>query len=308
VRVDIEAPDEEDAAEPEGRNIPAGVVVDYWLKDAPGPNEKVTLELFDGDTLLRSYSNEKPAPLEDLKEQAAQEELRKDRDKPLEPKAGVNRLVWDLRIMKPTLVPKSVFNEGTKKPPKVAPGAYTVRLTVAGKTYTQPIELKPHPGVSATAADLKAQHDLLKAIRDQLSETHATVLEIRDTRQQVEEIGARAARLGKGDALAKQAAALAGRLTAVEEELTNPLIVADEDDLNYEPKLDHDWVYLSAVVASADARPTATSVQYFELLKGRLDAVKAEYKAILDTGVKDFNRAVAEAKIPPVAPAPKIER
>ena len=62
VRVDIEAPDEEDAPEPEGRNIPAGVVVDYWLKDAPGPNEKVTLEFFDGDTLLRSYSNEKPAP------------------------------------------------------------------------------------------------------------------------------------------------------------------------------------------------------------------------------------------------------
>jgi len=190
----------------------------------------------------------------------------------------------------------------------VAPGAYTVRLTVGDKTYTQPIELKPHPGVSATAADLKAQHDLLKAIRDQLSETHATVLEIRDTRQQVEEIGARAARLGKGDALAKQAAALTARLTAVEEELTNPLIVADEDDLNYEPKLDHDWVYLSAVVASADARPTASSVQYYGLLKARLDAVKAEYKAILDTGVKDFNRAVAEAKIPPVAPAPKIER
>ena len=308
VRVDIEARDEEDAPEPEGRNIPAGVAVDYWLKDAPGPNDRVTLEFFDGDTLLRSYSNEKPAPLEDLKEQAAQEELRKDRDKPLEPKAGINRLVWDLRIMKPTLVPKAVFNEGTKKPPKVAPGAYTVRLTASGKTYTQPIELKPHPGVSATAADLKAQHDLLKSIRDQLSETHATVLEIRDTRQQVEEIGARAARLGKGDALAKQAAVLAGRLTAVEEQLTNPLIVADEDDLNYEPKLDHDWVYLSAVVASADAKPTASSVQYYGLLKGRLDAVKAEYRTILDTGVKDFNRAVAEAKIPPVAPAPKTER
>jgi photosystem II stability/assembly factor-like uncharacterized protein len=308
VRMDIAKHDEEDAPEPEGKNIPAGVVVDYWLKDAPGPNEKVTLEFFDGDTVLRSYSNEKPAPLEDLKEQAAQEELRKDKDKPLEPKAGVNRLVWDLRINKPTLVPKAVFNEGTKNPPKVAPGAYSVRLTAGDKTYTQPIELKPHPAVSATGADLKAQHDLLKAIRDRLSETHATVLEIRDTRQQVEEIGARAARLGKGDALAKQAAALAGRLTAVEEQLTNPLIVADEDDLNYEPKLDHDWVYLSGIVASADAKPTPSSVEYYGLLKAKLDAVRAEYKTILDTGVKDFNRAVAEAKIPPVAPAPKIER
>ena len=308
VRMNIEAPGEEEAPEPEGRNIPAGVVVDYWLKDAPGPQTPVLLEFFDGDALLHSYSNQKPPAPEDLKEQAAQEELRKDKDKPLAPKAGVNRFVWDLRIMKPTLVPKAVFNEGTKNPPKVAPGAYSVRLTVGDKTYTQPIELKPHPAVSATAADLKAQHDLLKAIRDQLSETHATILEVRDTRQQVEEIGARAARLGKGDALAKQATALAGRLTAVEEQLTNPLIVADEDDLNYEPKLDHDWVYLSAIVASADAKPTPASVQYYGVLKGRLDAIRGEYKTILDTGVKDFNRAVAEAKIPPVAPAPKIER
>ena len=47
------------------------------------------------------------------------------------------------------------------------------------------------------------------------------------------------------------------KLTAVENELTNPEIVADEDDLNYEPKLDHDFAYLAGIVASADAKPTA---------------------------------------------------
>ena len=308
VRMDIDVRGEEDEPQVEGKNMPAGVVVDYWLKEAPESKTQVLLEFFDGSTLLRSYSNQKPPLPEDLKEQAAQAELQKDRDKPLEPKAGVNRFVWDLRIMKPTLVPKAVFNEGTKNPPKVAPGAYSVRLTAGDKTYTQPIELKPHPAVSATAADLKAQHDLLRAIRDRLSETHETVLEVRDTRQQVEEVGARAARLGKGDILAKQAAELAGRLTSVEEQLTNPMIVADEDDLNYEPKLDHDWVYLAGIVASADARPTPASGEYYALLKARLDAVRGEYKTILDTGVKDFNRAIAAAKIPPVAPAPKIER
>jgi photosystem II stability/assembly factor-like uncharacterized protein len=307
VRMDIHARGEEDEPEAEGKNMPAGVVVDYWLKDAPKPNDRILLEFFDGDTLLRSYSNQKPPQAEDLKERDAQAELQKDRDKPLEPKAGVNRFVWDLRIMKPTLVPKAVFNEGTKNPPKVAPGAYSVRLTAGDKTYTQPIEVRPHPAGYATAADLKAQHELLRAVRDRLSETHETVLEIRDTRQQVEELGARAGRLGKGDALAKQAAALADRLTSVEDQLTNPLIVADEDDLNYEPKLDHDWVYLAAIVASADAKPTPSSVEYYGLLKTRLDAARAEYKAILDKDVKAFNQAVAELKVPPVAPAPKIE-
>jgi hypothetical protein len=168
--------------------------------------------------------------------------------------------------------------------------------------------VKAHPGVPATAADLKAQHELLKEIRDRLSETHEAVVQIRDVRSQMEDIGARAERLGKGDALAKQAAAVGAKLTAVEDQLTNPEIVADEDDLNYEPKLDHDWVYLAGIVSSADAKPLASSAEYYKLLTGRLDASRAEYRKILDTDVKAFNQAVAQAGIPPVAPAPKLEK
>ncbi|HEY1435401.1 MAG TPA: glycosyl hydrolase [Thermoanaerobaculia bacterium] len=305
VRLDVDPPDEEDDTPSEGRNVPAGVVVDYWLKDAPKDGEKITLEFLDGGTVLRSYTNEKPPKADDLRAEAEQAEQRKDQDKPLAPKAGVNRFVWDMRVMKPALAPKAVFNEGTKNPPKVAPGTYTVRLTVDGNASSQPIEVKPHPAGFATAADLKAQYELLKAIRDRLAETHDMVAQIRDARTQAEQIGARAARLGKGDALAKQAAGIATRLTAVENELTNPLIVADEDDLNYEPRLDHDWVYLAGVVASADAKPLASSVEYYKLLAGRLDAVRAEYRTILDGDVKAFNAAVVKADLPAVAPAPK---
>jgi hypothetical protein len=287
--------------------MPAGVVVDYWLKDAPREDQKITLEFFDGDTLVRSFSNQKPPKLDDLKKDAARTEEQKDRDKPLEPKSGVNRFVWDMRIVKPSLAPKTVFNEGTKNPPKVAPGTYSVRLTVDGKTLSQPIVVEPHPAGFATAADLKAQHELLKAIRDRLSETHDLVAQIRDVRTQMEDIGARAARLGKGDALSKQAAAASAKLTAVEDELTNPEIVADEDDLNYEPKLDHDWVYLAAIVASADAKPLASSAEYYKILAGRLDGIRARYKTILDADVRAFNQAVVAAGVPPVAPSPKRE-
>jgi len=308
VRMDIEKPDEDEPVRAAGANMPAGVVVDYWLKDKPKEGEKVTLEFFDGDTLLRSFSNQKPPKAEDLKEQSRQDEEQKDRDKPLEPKAGVNRFVWDMRVLRPTLVPKAVFNEGTKKPPKVAPGTYKVRLTVGGKAYTETVEVKPHPAGYATAADLKAQYDLLKSIRDRLSETHEAVLKIRDVRGQVKELGDRAERLGKGDALKKQAAALADKLTAIEENLTNPQIIADEDSLIYEPKLDHDWTYLAAIVASADAKPTPSSVKYYEELKSRLAVILSEFRSLLDHDVADFNRAVQEQHIPPVAPAPKIEK
>ena len=115
--------------------------------------------------------------------------------------------------------------------------------------------------------------------------------------------------MGKGDALKKRAAAIGEKLTAVEEKLTNPNIKSDEDDLNYEPKLDHDFTYLAGIVASADAKPTAASVAYYDLLKGqaRRDRARSIGRFSTETWPTSI-AAVEEAKLPRVAPAPKLEK
>ncbi|MEP6471963.1 MAG: glycosyl hydrolase, partial [Acidobacteriota bacterium] len=308
VRIQTYEPDEDDLASPMGKNLPNGVIVDYWLKEKPGKGEKVVLEFLSGDKVIRTFSSEKPEREGDLKEQAERELDEKERDKPLEPKAGMNRFVWNMRIFKPTLVPRAVFNEGSKAPPKVGPGAYKVRLTAGGRTLTESFEVRPHPGGYAKPEDLKAQYDLLSAIRDRLSEAHTTVLGIRDVRAQVKDLGERSERLGKGSALKKQAAAVAAKLTVVEEKLLNPNIKSDEDDLNYEPQLDHDFTNLAGLVASADAKPTASAVVYYDVLKKRLDAIVAEYRSLLDRDVADFNRAADAAGVPRIAPAPRMEK
>jgi hypothetical protein len=301
--------DPEDPPKNVGTNMPNGAIVDYWLKEKPKKDQVVKIEVLAGDTILRSLSSEKKEPEGDLKELAEKKELDKDKDKPLEPKAGLNRFVWDMRIFKPTLAPKTVFNEGDKgEAPKVGPGTYKVRLTVGTTTLIQSFEVRPHPQGKATAEDLIAQYDLLAKIRDRLSETHEAVLAVRDVRAQVLDLGERASRLGKGDALKTRAKGLAEKLTTVELDLTNPEIKADEDDLNYEPKLDHDWVSLGSIVASADRRPTASYVAYYDVLKRKLDAVLAGWKRLLDGDVASFAQAAVDLKLPRVAPAPKIER
>ncbi len=306
VRIQVEKPPEEGLPRPVGENMPEGVVLYYWLKEKPKSGEAVRLEIFDGDKRLRTYSSEKRQAEGDLKDQQAREELEKDRDKPLAAHAGLNRTVWDMRVLRPVLVPRAVFNEGTKAPPRVAPGMYTAKLVAGGHTYEQKFEVRPHPAGYATAADLKAQYDLLASIRDSLSQAHTLVLEIRDVRAQATALGERAQRLGKGDDLALRAKALSEKLTAVEEEITNPRIKADEDDLIYEPKLDHDLTDLAGIVASADARPTTAFVKYYDLLRGRLAAIGAQYRAIVDKDVAGFNEAVEAARLPPVVPAPKM--
>jgi len=44
--------------------------------------------------------------------------------------------------------------------PLVPPGAYTLRLTVDGKTYTQPVTVVNDPRSPATVADVRAQYAL----------------------------------------------------------------------------------------------------------------------------------------------------
>ncbi|MGH9399234.1 MAG: hypothetical protein ACRD00_02615, partial [Thermoanaerobaculia bacterium] len=102
-----------------------------------------------------------------------------------------------------------------------------------------------------------------------------------------------------------QAKAMNEKLTAIEKKLVNPDLKSNQDVLNFPPALDHQFVGIASVVASADTAPTDTSYTYFQELEGKLAAIQSELKAVLDKDLADFNKAVRDADIPPVAAARK---
>lgn len=281
----------------EGKNPPTGVVVNYTLKEKLGEKEVLTVEFLDGDRVLRSFTSQK-------RPDAAPGADEDEGDKPIEPKVGLNRLVWDMRIVKPSLLPKAII-WGNRQGPKVGPGTYAVRFKLGEQTINQPVEVRAHPGVATSAADLKKQFDLLRSVRDRLSETHDTVLYIRDVKTQASAIADRAEKIGKGKALKDQAKALNEKLTSIEKKLVNPDVKSSQDVLNFPPALDHQFVGIASDVASADTAPTDTAFVYFQELEGRLAGIQSELKAVLDKDLADFNKAVRDADVPPVAAARK---
>ena len=214
--------DDEGSSAAVGKNPPNGVLVTYFLKTKPREKEKeiLTVEILDGDRVLRTYTTEKkdkePAGSGSASAGGGSGGEEDDRaDKPIEAKAGWNRLVWDMRIVKPTLVPKAII-WGSSQGPRVAPGKYAVRLKYGSESQTRPFEVRAHPGVAASADDLRQQFDLLRQAAAGLTAAHEAVIQIREAKKQIAEIGERADRIGKGKEIREAGKALSEKLTGIE--------------------------------------------------------------------------------------------
>lgn len=72
--------------------------------------------------------------------------------------------------------------------PWAPPGAYTVRLTVDGKSYTQPLTLKLDPRVKTPAVALKQLSTLTREMYDGAVATHAASLQARALAAELEQV------------------------------------------------------------------------------------------------------------------------
>ena len=137
--------------EPKAKNPPNGAIIDYYFKSAPAG--EVTLEILDAkNQVVRRFSTEDRAPEAPRRPQAIADAWIQPPAR-LTANAGMNRFVWDLGYAPPG--------------PRALPGTYTVRLTAAGRTYTQPLEVVLDPRARVSAADLQKRFDLsLSASRE----------------------------------------------------------------------------------------------------------------------------------------------
>ncbi|MFL6275422.1 MAG: WD40/YVTN/BNR-like repeat-containing protein [Blastocatellia bacterium] len=131
--------------EPLAENPPYGAIIDYHLKSAAtGP---VTLEIVDpaGATIRRYSSADHATPVNpDTLDIPA---FWRPTPEPLPATAGMHRWVWDLRPT-PTSEPARGGGGGggfAGRAAGVLPGTYTVKLTVGGKSYTQPLRVLIDP-------------------------------------------------------------------------------------------------------------------------------------------------------------------
>lgn len=182
--------------EPGGQNPPDGAVINYYLADkAQG---EVTLEILDknGGVVRRFSSNDKPytvpevnIPLYWIRPQQL-----------LSGDAGSHRFLWDLHyapLNEPASFPMTAIYQNTapeQTAPWALPGNYTARLTVNGRSYTQPFTLKMDPRVTTSMADLTTQFNLSMICYEGRKQAKAAAADIEAFRSKLKAKGTEDAR------------------------------------------------------------------------------------------------------------------
>jgi photosystem II stability/assembly factor-like uncharacterized protein len=231
-----------------GQNPPGGAIVTYSLPAA----QPVTLEFLDakGAVVKTIASTERNGP-------AAT--------------PGLHRYSWDMRYADAHGIEGGTFLAGGNlRGPVAVPGAYQVRMTTGGQTFTQPLRIVADPKSEAKATDLQEQFDLLIAIRDKVSAVHDAVNEIKKLRAGLATRPDRAA-----------AARLDAALDAILKELVELRFTGFDDQmLAFDLKLNNRMAALQGYVAQGDYAPTEQQYSVFREVASAIDGVLVRFAAL----------------------------
>ena len=268
-----------------GTNPEAGVVIHYRLAEAVPDSVDAALRILDRDgETIQTFT-----PDDDRYELATE--------------AGMNRAVWGRRYPDAARFDGMIFWGGGLSGPQATPGTYRARLVIGEDSLEVPFEIKLDPRSSATPADLQAQFEFLREVRDKVTEVNESVEQVRDLRAQIRSFLARLPDDAAGaDTVEAAGERLIERMTAVEEVLYETRSQSRQDPLNYGINLGNELSALGGTVASGDFRPTDQAYAYRDEVMAEIEAELATLREILTTDVDAFNRLVREQALPVIVP------
>jgi photosystem II stability/assembly factor-like uncharacterized protein len=272
---------------PKTPNPPDGAILDYYLKSAAS---EVTLEILDSkNQIVRRYSsNETPSP---SKRRQVVADIWVVSPPRLTAHAGMNRFVWDLRYSIAAAAGEADDEYGmAAQGPQVLPGTYQVRLTVAGKQYSEPLIVVLDPRSTGTPADLAQQRDLAVKVAQQMAVCVQLTRQGAELRKQLADV-----KKTISDA------ALVSQIAAVEGDADKIFGASGGWDTNNSGSgigaVLLDLAAVNGVVDSADRTPPAPANALYEQASAALASHLAAWEALKNGKLGDLNRALREKKL-----------
>jgi hypothetical protein len=213
----------------------------------------------------------------------------------------MHRFIWDMHYAPLDALThdypiSAIYGDTPLAPqgPLALPGNYTVRLTIAGKTYTAPLLIKGDPRVNVSPGDLKQQFDIEQKIAGSLHQDYTALQQVRSLRAQLK------AAKGKVQGGAAEAVnKLDQQAETFEASAIGPAAAPTGAQGQSLSRLNSAFAHLFEVVQSADAAPTAQAVAAVNDLQQVLAATLMRWNEVKQ-GVPAVSRQVQSAGLPAI--------
>lgn len=272
-----------------GDNPKSGVTFDYYLpKNADSLDLK--MEVLKGDQVIRTYTNKKDKKFKTWPGGPSKPQV-------LPSKKGFNRFTWNFRRENLPAIDK-VFVFGGDTGSRVAPGTYTLQLTLEDQIVHTKVNVLANPKIEASPAAYQEQQALLEGIEKMLHTIHGSVNDMRSAKKQLESY----AKLLKDKDVAKnllqKGDSLVKRIVSWEENLIQAKQKTFQDVINYNNKLNAQLIHLKGYVDVAEPQLTQGARERWADLQKDWQVYDQERRAIVDEEMAAYNSMYQELGLP----------
>ncbi len=274
-----------------GQNPPRGMIIDYFLPDSLPDSVAISLEILgENGEVIRNYSSEKDSGFRGFPGGPSP-------DPTLEKAQGVNRFVWDFNRESLPAVP-GVMVLGDYSGAMVAPGKYTLKLTIEDQSVETEAEIIPDPRLDAGPDEYAAQQAILLSITDMVTDIHESVNRMRNAQKQVDQLVAQLKKQEGTEELVEQGEALSKAIQEWEENLIQPKTQTFQDVINFPNQLNAELLTLKGRVETHDPQPTAGAEQRLSDLQVEWERHLSGMRQLIGEELAAFNEAYREQELP----------
>jgi hypothetical protein len=176
----------------------------------------------------------------------------------------------------------------------VPPGTYTVKLTIDGQEFSQPLTVLKDPNAGGNDADIQKQTAMLVELRKDIETAADMVNQIEAIRGQLSTL-----RGLVSNAEVKSAADdLDKKLIDIEDNLIQRRFTGQgQDTVRFPPKLISKINYLASGVSSGDFPPNMQQVEVHTMFKAQLVSLRKRLDDLVSGDVAGFNRMLREKNV-----------
>lgn len=281
-----------------GANPPDGAILRYELPSAAADGSiPVRLEILDtAGHLIREFTNRPVKP------QARSLVKGVERLPPapsLPTQAGMNTYIWNLRVAPYTPVSDTI-RYVSQIPYRVAPGRYTVRLSVGDQSSSRTLEVRNDPRhARLTAAQWQQQQHLLARLGAMVDDIHHSTNDMRVIAQEAQVLMRRAAGTAHAPAVRHSGDALIVRIARWEGQVPQPELPHDvQDYVSFPSRLLSTPVLNLISLVDQDPPVTAAARTEARDLTARWTVLRAQMLRIKEHELAAFQAQLRRAGLP----------